>query len=108
MALPRFETIGFRAAVHKPMGEVTDVTSISSIQSMVLFHICYVNFQTIYTTIHTLLSLQECLCSAQSVMFQHLGWKLEVCLNTFVLPELSSEYETFFLTVEAAYIDETL
>ena len=36
MALPRLETIGFRAAVHKPMGDVTDVTSISFIQSVVL------------------------------------------------------------------------
>ena len=35
MALPRSETIGFRAAVHKPMGDVTDVTSISFIQSMI-------------------------------------------------------------------------
>ena len=34
MALPRLETIGFRAAVHKPMGDVTDVTSISFIQSV--------------------------------------------------------------------------
>ena len=30
---PRFDTIGFRAAVHKPMDDVTDVTSISYIQS---------------------------------------------------------------------------
>ena len=36
MALPRLETIGFQAAVHKPLGDVTDVTSISFIQSMVL------------------------------------------------------------------------
>ena len=36
MALPRFETIGFLAAVHKPMGDVMDVTSISFIQSMEL------------------------------------------------------------------------
>ena len=34
MALPRLETIGFRAAVHKPMGDVKDVTSISFIQSV--------------------------------------------------------------------------
>ena len=34
MALPRFDTIGFRAAVHKPMGDVTDVRSISYIQSV--------------------------------------------------------------------------
>ena len=34
MVLPGFETIGFQAAVHKPMGDVTDVTSISFIESM--------------------------------------------------------------------------
>ena len=39
MALPRFKTIGFRAAVHKPMGDVTDVTSISFIQSMIFFSV---------------------------------------------------------------------